>query len=83
MPQRRRFTESDIAAIVVWGHKWRALPTRNDMARRFGVTPATIDKIVKHGGYPPRIRKNRKSNVPRETNKMYSIEGDECTQSPS
>lgn len=88
MSRERKLNTYEVAKIISWGRRWKALKTRRQMALKYGVSEPTITRIVRDGGYVPlKSPKDMDAlaasfdaikTVPRGTKTE-----DECTQSPS
>lgn len=61
MPTKRALQPEDIASILEWAEQWQSIPTREEIARKFNVSEATVTRIVKSRGYQP-LRK-RKADI--------------------
>lgn len=87
MRERIYFDKRAIQDIEEWGRRWRALPTRKEMAHKYGVSEGVIKRIANGHPYKPKPLSRREiealaADVSRETT-FSVITGDECTTAPS
>lgn len=90
MCAERRLSQEDVDFILAWAEKWKAIPSRREIAAATGVSQATVVRIIRYGGYKPRKKTantaalaasfKAKSFVPRGTEQNESIKEDGCTR---
>jgi hypothetical protein len=71
MSRPRKLTDKQVSEILAWAEKWRAIPTRKQIAQRFGVCEATINLICSGKRYKPKrdsVEQVFRQFVARETN---------------
>lgn len=93
MPAERRALPRDIRIILAWAEKWRAIPTRKEIATELGLSESTVARIARDGGYKAKkssedldaLIASIDSNklVPCGTDTKQSIQGDGCTTAQS
>ncbi len=56
MPTERSLLPGEVQKILTWARRWKAIPTRRQIADKFGVSEATVKRIVASRGYPSKKR---------------------------
>lgn len=62
MPRPRKLDDVEVAAIRDWAARWRALPTRKQIAEKYSISVSLVDRLLAGYEYRPDTLTERELN---------------------